>query len=57
MNKIITMQVWHFVSTCTICWGKELHLKLLEIVFVKEQQLGNRQGPFIHDMLIYSPDP
>jgi hypothetical protein len=39
------------------CWEQELHLKLLEMVFVKKQQLGTKQGPSIHDMLIYSPDP
>jgi hypothetical protein len=39
------------------CWERELHLKLLEIVFIKKQQLGTKQAPFIHDMLIYSPDP
>jgi len=57
MNKIITRQVWHFISTCTTAWKKEQHLKLVEIVFVTKQQLGTKQGPFTHDMLIYSPDP
>jgi len=56
MNKIITRQVWHFVSTCTIAGKKELHLKIVEIVFITKQQFGTKQGPSTHT-LIYSPDP
>jgi len=29
------------------CREKELHLKIVEIIFVKKQQLGTKQGPSI----------